>query len=105
MPSRRLSPDTALTIALQAGARRQIEEGAPFADVVTHLRAEARGRTDLLAHAAGAMLGGYLAAGSIGVPNVMVAIAALVSAGADPAQTITQADQVRARVSSSPHST
>ena len=105
VPSRRLSPDTALTIALQASGRRLIEDGVAFEDVAAHLRAEAAGRTDLLADAAGSVLGGYLAAGTIAVPNAMVTIAALVVAGAEPARAIAHADAVRARVGSGPHGT
>lgn len=105
VPSRRLSPDTALTIALQASGRRLIEDGVAFEDVAAHLRAEAAGRTDLLADAAGSVLGGYLAAGTTAVPNDMVTIAALVVAGAEPARAIAHADAVRARVGSGPHGT
>lgn len=105
MPSRRLSPDTALTISLQAGAGRRLEEGRNMEAVVDALRREAGGRGDLLAHAAGSLLGSFLAEPTIARPNEVLAAAALLVAGADLAAAVARADHVRELRSGSTHTT
>lgn len=105
MPTRRLSPDTALTISLQAGAGRRLEEGMSMEAVIDALRREAGGRSDLLAHAAGSLIGSFLAEPTITRPNEMLAAAALMVAGADPAAAVARADHVRQLRASSAHTT
>ncbi|MDQ1106618.1 hypothetical protein [Nocardioides zeae] len=102
MPSRRLAPDTALKISLEAGARRRLEDGMPFEVVVEELRAEAAGRTDLLAQAAGSLIGLYLARPTATQPRSVAAFAALVLAGADPQALVERADESRERMTSAP---
>lgn len=105
MPSRRLSPDTALMISLQAGARRRLEDGISVDVVIDELRREAGGRDDLLAEAAGSLLGGFLAAPEISPPRVILAAASLVAAGADRARVVERAEKVRELHSAPTHTT
>lgn len=103
MPSRRLHPDTALTISLEAGARRRLEDGTPFEELVDQLRDEAAGRSDLLAQAAGGLLGLYLARPTATHPNTVTAYAALMAAGADPVAAVAVTDEARRRCSTPGH--
>ncbi|WP_447645183.1 hypothetical protein [Nocardioides zeae] len=97
MPSRRLTPETALRIRLETAPGRLLGEGQTFEQVVGALRDLAAGRGDLLADAAGALLGGYLASPRTTNPVRLAAFAALVAAGAEPDRTVSTADVVRER--------
>lgn len=57
---RNLSPDTAIEVKLDAVARRHGHELTPVAEAIADLRSIAVGRRDLMASAAGSILGGYL---------------------------------------------
>lgn len=96
--SRRLDPDTALEIKLNAIARRHSHEHTPREEAVVDLRAIADGRTDLLATAAGSVLGGYLGAPCSTHPVDVYAAGLLILAGADPAKIVAHVDDVRRAV-------
>jgi hypothetical protein len=95
VPSRRLSPDTAIEISLNAVARRLAYDYAPLDVAVEELRSLAAGRADLLANAAGLHLGGYLASATTEHPAIPYAAALLVLAGADPERVAASADRAR----------
>lgn len=61
MLSRRLSPDTALEIALNGTSGRLAGDKAAAETAAAELRTLAAGRADLLARAAGGKLGGFIA--------------------------------------------
>jgi hypothetical protein len=104
VPSRRLSPDTAIEISLNAVARRLACDYAPLDVAVEELRSLAGDRVDLLAKAAGLHLGGYLANPATEHPAIPYAAALLVLAGADPEQVASSADTARRNAGGSHYS-
>lgn len=98
MSSRRLDPDTALEIKLDAIARRYAHEMADLGDSVASLTVLAGGRTDLLALAAGSILGGYLAEPGVSHPADTYAAGLLILAGADASLIVARVDDVRKAV-------
>ena len=96
--SRRLDPDTAIEIKLDAIARRHSHDHTPRDEAVADLRAIADGRADLLALAAGSVLGGYLGDPCATHPVDVYAAGLLILAGADPAQIVAHVDDVRRAV-------
>lgn len=95
---RGLDPDTRLEIALSGMAARLAHDVTPVAEAVAVLRGIGGGRTDLMAVAAGRILGGYLGEPQITNPARFLAAAYLVVAGADPALVVEHVDVVRRRV-------
>jgi hypothetical protein len=95
---RGLDPDTAIEIKLDANARRHSREDTPRDEAVADLRRIAGGRTDLLAVAAGSVLGGYLGAPTTSHPQDVYAAGLLILAGADPARIVAHVDDVRRAV-------
>lgn len=95
---RGLDPDTAIEIKLDAIARRHSHEHTPRDEAVADLRAIADGRTDLLAMAAGSVLGGYLGAPRTTHPVDVYAAGLLILAGADPSKIVAHVDDVRRAV-------
>ena len=55
-----MSPDTAIEIKLDGVARKHGHELTPVHEAIEDLRKIAAGRADLMASAAGSILGGYL---------------------------------------------
>ena len=94
----RRDPDRFREIALSATARRLAQEEADYREAVLQLRALADGRADLLAIAAGGLLGSYLARATVTDPRLVRAAALLVEAGADPSRTVRETDEIRCRV-------
>lgn len=94
----RRDPDRFREIALSATARRLAQEEADYRGAMLQLRALADGRTDLLAIAAGGLLGSYLARASVTDPRMVRAAALLIDAGADPSRTAAETDEVRRQV-------
>lgn len=74
----------------------------PFEAVVEELRDEAAGHTDLLAQAAGSLIGLYLARPTATQPRAVAAFATLVLAGADPQALVARADESRERMTAAP---
>lgn len=93
-----IDPDTATEVKLDANARRHSLEHTPRDEAVAHLRAIADGRRDLLAVAAGSVLGGYLGAPRSTHPADVYAADLLILAGADPSQIVAHVDDVRRAV-------
>jgi hypothetical protein len=92
----RIDPNTALTISLDGTSRRLVDERVPTAAAVDQLRELAAGRTDLLAKAAGGMLGGYLGhplASALALPAAYLLI--LAGADQDHATLVATADEHR----------
>lgn len=103
--SRGLSPDTAIEVKLDAVARRHGHELTPASDAIADLREIAGGRRDLMAAAAGSILGGYLGEPGVSNPVDVYSAGLLILAGADPDQIVEQVDDVRAVVQASRYGT
>lgn len=97
MPSRRLTADQHLEIALTTCAQKHARTGTPKADALDELRLLAHGRSDLLAKACGQVLGGFLALPGSHHPADLQGAALLFEAGADPRLVPGYADESRRR--------
>ena len=94
---RSIHPDTRLTVALNGTATRLAHGDAPMRDAVAQLEAMAGGRADLLAAAAGSILGSYLSRPGSMHPQAVYSVALLVLAGADVDLIVEQVDRARER--------
>lgn len=92
---RGIHPDTRLEVALNGTATRLAHSYVPLREAVGELEALAAGRTDLLAAAAGSILGGYLASPGTCHPQIVYAAALLVVAGADVDLIVEHVDRAR----------
>lgn len=95
---RGLSPDTAIEVTLDAVARRHGHELTPVGDAIADLRDIAAGRRDLMASAAGSILGGYLGGPGTCNPVDVYSAGLLILAGADPDEIVAHVDDIRAAV-------
>jgi len=95
---RGLDPDTELEIKLDAVARRHSYELTERNEAVADSQNNRRGRTDLLAVAAGSVLGGYLGAPGSTHPADVYAAGLLILTGADPERIAAHVDDVRRAV-------
>lgn len=100
-----LHPDVALEIRLNATATRHCRVGTWYDHAVEDLRTIADGRTDLLAKAAGDLLGGYLANPGMSNPATTKMVAMLVDAGADVDLIAPATDRARHLAQRGGHST
>jgi hypothetical protein len=98
---KRLTDDMRLEIALIGTASRLI--GQPKTDAVAELPGLAHGRADLLARAAGHLLGWYLGRPGTTDPSAVYAAALLLLAGADPDLTVEHTEAIRLRVQAPSH--
>jgi hypothetical protein len=89
--------DVRLEVALNGRATRLAYGSAPMEDAVEQLKTLAAGRADLLAGAAGQMLGGYLSRPGSTHPQMVYAVALLVIAGADVDRIVEHVDRARQR--------
>jgi hypothetical protein len=94
---RGISADVTLKVRLNGAATRLAHADAPMQEAVEQLQALASGRADLLAAAAGSILGAYLSSPGTTHPNAVYAVALLVLAGADVDLIVEHVDQARAR--------
>jgi len=78
-----MHPDVRLEVALNGAATRLAHADAPLREAVAQLEVMAAERTDLLAAAAGQILGGYLSRPGSTHPQAVYSVALLVLAGAD----------------------
>ena len=88
-------PDVRLEVALNGAATRLAHADAPMWEAVEQLEAMANGRADLLAAAAGSILGGYLSRPGSTHPQALYAVALLVLAGADVDRIVEHVDGAR----------
>lgn len=95
---RDLSPDTAIEVKLDAVARRHGHELTPVVEAIADLRRIAGGRRDLMAAAAGSILGGYLGEPGTCNPVDVYSAGLLILAGADPDCIVAHVDDIRAAV-------
>lgn len=95
---RGIQPDTALELKLDAIARRHNHQDTPRDEAVADLKRVADGRADLLAIAAGTVLGGYLGEPGMSHPGDVYAASLLILAGADPDKIVAHVDDVRRAV-------
>lgn len=96
---RGIHPDARLEVALNGQATRLAHQAAPMREAVDQLKALAAGRADLLAAAAGQILGGYLSRPGSTHPQALYAVALLVLAGADVHLIVEHVDRARQRSS------
>ena len=94
---RGISADVRLEVRLNGTATRLAHAEAPLRDAVAELEALAAGRADLLAAAAGSILGGYLSRPGMSHPQAVYAVALLVLAGADVDLIVEHVDRARER--------
>ena len=94
-----MHPDTRLEVALHGRATRLAHDDAPMREAVEQLKVLAGGRADLLAAAAGSILGGYLSRPGSTRPQALYAVALLVLAGADVHLIVEHVDRARQRSS------
>ena len=94
---RGISADVRLEVRLNGAATRLAHTETPMREAVEQLQALAGGRADLLAAAAGSILGGYLSSPGTTHPNAVYAVALLVLAGADIDHIVEHVDGARAR--------
>ena len=92
-----MSPDVRLEVRLNGTATRLAHAEAPLREAVAELQELAAGRADLLAAAAGSILGGYLSHPGMSHPQAVYAMALLVLAGADVDLIVEHVDRARAR--------
>jgi cyanate permease len=90
-----MHPDVRLEVALNGAATRLAHQDAPLREAVAQLDAMANGRGDLLAAAAGSILGGYLSRPGSTQPQMVYAVALLVLAGADVGLIVEHVDKAR----------
>ena len=90
-----MHPDTRLEVALNGTATRFAHADAPMREAVEQLEALASGRRDLLAAAAGQILGSYLSRPGSTHPQMVYAVALLVLAGADVERIVEHVDRAR----------
>jgi hypothetical protein len=90
-----LHPDVRLEVALNGAATRLAHADAPMREAVEQLETMAGGRADLLAAAAGQILGGYLNRPGSTHPQAVYSVALLVLAGADVDRIVEHFDQAR----------
>ena len=93
---RGLHPDTRLEVALDGAATRLAHDDTPLR-AVAQLEAMAGGRADLLAAAAGSILGSYLSRPGSTHPQAGYSVALLVMAGADVDLIVEHVDRARKR--------
>ena len=89
------SPDVRLEVRLNGTATRLAHADVPLREAVAELEALAAGRADLLAVAAGSILGGYLSRPGMSHPQAVYAVALLVLAGADVDLIVEHVDRAR----------
>lgn len=94
---RGISPDVRLGVRLNGTATRLAHAEVPLREAVAELEELAAGRADLLAAAAGSILGGYLAKPGMSHPQAVYAVALLVLAGADVDLLVERVDRARVR--------
>lgn len=92
-----MHPDIKLEVALNGAATRLAHEDSPLRGAVEQLVEMANGRSDLLAGAAGQILGSYLNRPGSTHPQMIYAVALLVLAGADVERLVEHVDQARER--------
>ena len=90
-----MHPDVRLEVAINGAATRLAHADAPLHDAVQELVAMADGRADLLAAAAGQILGSYLNRPGSTHPQAVYAVALLVLAGADVERIVEHVDRAR----------
>ncbi|MEA2491314.1 MAG: hypothetical protein QOH21_3106 [Acidobacteriota bacterium] len=97
-----MQPDTRLEVTLNGRATRLAHDGAPLPEAVDQLRDLAAGRADLLAAAAGSILGSYLSRPYLSrpgmtQPQMVYAVVQLLLAGADVDSIVEHVDRARER--------
>lgn len=92
-----MNPDVTLEVALNGAATRLAHGDAPTWEAVAELEAMAVGRADLLAAAAGSILGSYLSRPGSTHPQAVYSVALLVLAGADVDRIVEHVDRARGR--------
>jgi hypothetical protein len=90
-----MRPHVRLEVALNGTATRLAREDTPLREAVTQL--ETMAGADLLAVAAGSILGAYLSRPGMSHPQAVYAVALLVLAGADVDLIVEHVDRARAR--------
>ena len=94
-----MRPDVRLEVRLNGAATRLADADTPLREAVEQLESMAGGRADLLAAAAGSILGGYLSRPGSTHPRTLYAVALLVLAGADVDLIVEHVDMARAKSS------
>ena len=92
-----MHPDVRLEVALNGAATRLAHTDVPLREAVAKLETMADGRADLLAAAAGSILGGYLSRPGSTHPQALYSVALLVLAGADVNLIVEHVDKARDR--------
>ena len=90
-----MHPDVRLEVALNGAATRLAHDDMPMREAVGQLETMANGRADLLAGAAGQILGSYLSRPGSTHPQMIYAVALLVLAGADVDLIVEHVDRAR----------
>lgn len=90
-----MSPDVRLGVRLNGTATRLAHAEVPLREAVAELEELAGGRADVLAAAAGSILGGYLSRPGMSNPQAVYAVALLVLAGADVDLIVEHVDRAR----------
>ena len=92
-----MHPDVRLEVALNGAATRLANADTPMREAVAELKLMAGGRTDLVAAAAGSILGSYLSRPGSTHPQAVYSVALLVLAGADVDLIVRHVDHARRR--------